>query len=266
MIAPMQSGAYLTRIGHEGPAPATVQTLHALTRAHTQAIPFENIDVLLGRPVRLESAAVFDKLVHQRRGGYCFEQNGLFLRVLQELGFSATGLGARVRLCTPDRSEIPARTHLLVCVELQGERWLTDVGFGALSLTQALRWEHGLVQDTPHDRRRLVHEDGRWFHQVWQEGGWVDVYEFTGEPMPESDRKVANWYTSTHPESTFMGQLMVARALPDGGRLTMVGNELRRRHPDGHMDARPVAPEQLHGVLLEHFGIRWPGEAAPSQD
>ena len=104
---------YFERIGWDGPRPPTpsLEVLHALTAAHTQAIPFENLDVLLGRGIQLGFDAVFDKLVRRRRGGYCFEQNGLFLHVLQALGFAATPLSARVRRDRP-RDFIPPRSGM----------------------------------------------------------------------------------------------------------------------------------------------------------
>src|SRR6185369_9612361 len=130
--------AYLARIGYSGPRVPTLPVLHALTAAHTQTIPFENLDVLLGRPIDLQPDAIFDKLVRRRRGGYCFEQNGLFLHALEALGFRVRPLSARVRLDRP-RDYTPPRTHMFLRVEIAGESWLTDVGVGGLSLTSALR-------------------------------------------------------------------------------------------------------------------------------
>src|SRR5689334_22686545 len=105
--------SYLARIGYDGPRAPTLPVLRALTAAHTQAIPFENLDVLLGRRIDLAIDAVFDKLVRRRRGGYCFEQNGLLLQVLQALGFEARPVSARVRIDRP-RTDTPPRTHMFV--------------------------------------------------------------------------------------------------------------------------------------------------------
>ncbi|MDY0072893.1 MAG: arylamine N-acetyltransferase [Thauera sp.] len=268
---PFELETYLARIAYQGPREPGLTALHALTRAHVETIPFETIDVLLGRPIELAPAAVFDKLVRQQRGGYCFEHNGLFLQALAAFGFQVRPLGARVRLRTPDRSTVPARTHLFIEVQLDGEPWLTDVGFGGFSLTAALRWQADIEQVTPHDRRRLVKTEGeregaeRWFHQVWQDDSWLDVTEFGGENMPFADQQVANWYTSTHPASSFMGSLMVARALPDGGRLALLGDELRHRLPDGRLHIRHIDAQDLPAVLAEHFGIRWPAGVEAAQ-
>ena len=250
--------AYFARIGYQPEAAPSLAGLHALTRAHAQSIPFENLDVLQGRPISLEPDDIFDKLVTRRRGGYCFEQNGLLIRVLNALGYRASGLGARVRLRCKERSEVPGRTHLFVLVELDGRQWLTDVGVGGFSLTSALLWQAGLEQQTPHDRRRLVLEDGRWFHQVWHEDGWLDIYEFDGTPMHAIDQKVANWYTSTHPDSTFMEQLILSRAEADGSRLAMVGNELRVRKADGELIASHIDDADLPAVARDRFNLQWP--------
>lgn len=259
--SPVCLSQYFERIGYQGSAENTLEVLHALTRAHTQTIPFENIDVYLRKPIQLETAALFNKLVLAKRGGYCFEQNGLFLQVLLQLGFNARPLAARVRLRVPDRSEMPARAHLFIGVELGGQQWITDVGVGGHSLTQALLWEENLEQDTPHDRRRLTHEAGRWFHQVWTENRWLDVYEFWGEQMPLSDQKVANWYTSTYPESGFIKKIMAARALPDGGRLSLVDNGFKHRYPDGQVITHHVTTDERKDILLEKFAIHWPEES-----
>src|SRR3954463_2712152 len=130
--------AYFARIGYPGPRTPTLDVLHAITAAHAQSIPFENLDVLLGRPIELEVESLFRKLVTERRGGYCFEQNGLLLHVLGTLGFDAKPLSARVRLQRP-RDFVPPRTHMFVRVEIDGEVWLTDVGVGGASLTSAIR-------------------------------------------------------------------------------------------------------------------------------
>lgn len=247
---------YFERIGYRGPRTPTLDVLHALTAAHAQSIPFENLDVLLGRPIRLEIGALYHKLVVERRGGYCFEQNGLFMAVLSRLGFEACPLSARVRVGVTDRQIAVPRTHLVLEVKLAGEVWLTDVGVGSASLTSALRCVADLEQPTPHETRRLVREDGRWFHQIRYGESWVDVYEFTGEAMPLIDRRVANWYTSTHPDSKFRQHMFVALARPDGRRVTLHDHALTLRHADGSAEKFTISdPDQLLAILREHFGL-----------
>ncbi|HKP64530.1 MAG TPA: arylamine N-acetyltransferase [Polyangiales bacterium] len=249
---------YFERTGYRGPRTPNLEVLHALTAAHTQTIPFENLDVLLGRGIDLDFNAVFDKLVRRRRGGYCFEQNWLFLNVLQSLGFAATPLSARVRLDRP-RDFIPPRTHMFIRVALDGTAWLTDVGVGASSLTSAISFDSAAEQPTPHEPRRIVRESGRCFHQVRFGDDWHDVYEFTGEEMPEIDREVGNWFTSAHPKSHFKNRLIVARAGTEARRYTLLNREFKIRERDGHAKVRPVeSAKQLLELLDEFFGLRFP--------
>jgi N-hydroxyarylamine O-acetyltransferase len=256
----MDIDAYFERIGYRGSAAPTLATLHDLTLAHTSHIPFENLDVLLGRPIDLAPEALFQKLVHQKRGGYCFEQNGLFLAVLGELGFRVAPLSARVRIDRP-RDFLPPRTHVFVRVELEGQSWLSDVGVGALSLTSAIRLCEDLAQDTRHEPRRIVREDGRLFHQVKLGDAWSDVCEFTLEEMPLVDRELGNWYTSAHPKSHFKSRLIAARAADNGTRLTLLNDELKVRGRDGHAEVTKITgPEHLLLVLREQFGLHFPAE------
>jgi len=249
--------AYFRRIRLTGPRAPTRATLDAIMAAHAASIPFENLDVLLGRPISLTPPAIFDKLVHRERGGYCFEQNGLLLLVLEALGYTVRPLSARVRWQRP-RDFTPPRTHLFLRVELDGDSWLADVGVGGLSLTSALRLVENVAQPTPHEPRRLVREDGRWFHQVRLGDEWRDVCEFTLEEMPPIDRELANWFTSTHPESHFRQRLIAARATSDG-RVSLLNRELTLRSRDGRSEARVLADQaELLAVLAERFGLRFP--------
>jgi N-hydroxyarylamine O-acetyltransferase len=250
--------AYFSRIGYRGPRSPTLEVLNALTAAHAQAIPFENLDVLLGRGIDLAPHAVFDKLVRRRRGGYCFEHNGLFFEVLTALGFAVRPLSARGRILPP-RGQIPPRTHVLLEVHLGGERWLTDVGVGALSLTSAIRFAIDEEQQTPHEPRRILREAEHWLHQARLGDTWTDVYEFTGEEMPPIDREVGNWYTSAHPRSHFRNLLIVARAAPEGGRVSLRDRELKRRGRDGHAETRTIeSAEELLAVLRAEFDLAFP--------
>jgi N-hydroxyarylamine O-acetyltransferase len=256
----MDLDLYCARVGYRGSRAATLSTLHGLTAAHTGAIPFENVDVLLGRRIELGREALFDKLVRRGRGGYCFEQNGLFLEILGALGFVVQPISARVRW-QRSREETPPRTHLFIRVEVDGESWLTDVGVGGMSLTGALRLTDDLEQATPHEPRRLVREGALLYHQIKLGEVWHDVCEFTLEQMPRIDREVASWYTSTHPDSQFRQRLMVARALPDGGRLSLLDRVLTRRHQDGSTQTRTLAsPDELLAVLASDFGLTLPAD------
>lgn len=250
--------AYFERIGYSGPREPTLGVLNAIALAHTSAIPFENLDVLRGRPIALDPASLVDKLVRQRRGGYCFEQNGLLLLVLEALGFQAAPISARVRWQRP-RDFTPPRTHLFLRVEVDGESWLADVGIGGLSLTSAIRLNTDEAQTTPHDTRRIVRQGTLFYHQVLFGAEWADINEFTLEEMPPIDRELANWYTSAHPDSHFRNRLVAALAGPEGRRYTLLNNELTIRHADGSSDVRQIASaEELLNVLDELFGLKMP--------
>lgn len=260
--------AYFARIGHRGPARPDLATLNAIISAHVRSIPFENLDVLLGRPVQIEPERVAAKLIDERRGGYCFEQNTLLMHVLRALGFAVRPLAGRVRFQRPP-GYLAARTHLLLRVEVAGESWLADVGVGGISPTSALRLALDVTQQTPHEPRRIVRSgtwsgfdlwgaDARLFHQVLIAGQWHDVYEFTLDEMPVSDRVIANWYTSTNPDSQFKSHLMVARATADG-RVTLSNRELGLRMRDGRHATRLLSsPDELLEVLTEQFDLHFP--------
>ncbi|HZP61424.1 MAG TPA: arylamine N-acetyltransferase [Opitutaceae bacterium] len=253
-----QLDAYFARIGYTGPRQPTLAVLHALTAAHTTSIPFENLDVLLGRGINLDPAAVERKLVHQGRGGYCFEQNGFFYHVLAAIGFRVTPISARVRYQRP-RDFIPPRTHLFLRIELERASWLTDVGVGGLSLTSAIPLDDsGRELPTPHEPRRILREGGRLFHQVQFGGEWHDVCEFTLEEMAPIDCELANWFTSTHPRSHFKSRLMVARATPEG-RVSILNREFTRRDRAGRSETHLISgPDELLAILAENFGLRFP--------
>ncbi|WP_050027818.1 arylamine N-acetyltransferase [Verrucomicrobium sp. BvORR034] len=248
--------AYFARIGYIGPREASLPTLNQIVLGHAQAIPFENLDVISGRGVSLDLASVQQKLVQSRRGGYCFEQNGLLLQVLLAMGFEAQPISARVRIGRT-RDMTPPRTHLLVRVEIEGDSWLADVGVGGLSATTALRLELDVPQRTPHETRRIIHENGVYYHQALLGDDWTDVSEFTLEVMPPIDREVANWYTSMHPQSHFRDRLMVARAASEGRRMTMLNTEFSVRDAEGKAVKREVQTKaELLAVLEESFGLR----------
>jgi N-hydroxyarylamine O-acetyltransferase len=266
--SPIDLPSYFRRIGYSGPRAATLEVLNGILAAHVRSIPFENLDVLLGRPISLAPEDIARKLIAERRGGYCFEHNTLLLHVLAALGFAVVPLSARVRIQQP-REYIPARTHMFLRVELGGESWLADAGVGALSLTAAVKLEADTSQPTPHEPRRIVREgawtgftqrapDARLIHQAYFADTWNDVCEFTLEPMPEIDRVLANWYTSAHPASHFKHRLIAARATPEG-RVSLVNRELRVRGRDGRAELRQLAsPDELLAVLAEHFDLRLP--------
>ncbi len=259
----MDLQAYLKRIGYTGSIAATLPVLRDIIFAHTCSIPFENLDILMGHPILLDSESLESKLVRDCRGGYCFEQNALLLCVLRQIGFSVTPLSARVRLNTP-REIVPPRTHLFLSVEIDGTPWLADVGVGGLSPTGPFQLDVWVVeQPTPHEMRRIVCEQHlsslRYFHQAKLGDNWVDIHEFTYETMPEIDREVGNWWTSTHANSKFRKNLFVALAYPDGTRISIQNHEFNHRRGAEVIEQFEIVEfSQLLSVLGERFGIHLP--------
>jgi N-hydroxyarylamine O-acetyltransferase len=250
--------AYLSRVNYSGQVAPTLEFLNTLTFLHSTSIPFENLDILHGQAISLEPEALVDKLIRRRRGGYGLEHNGLFLLVLQSLGFDVRPLSARARLHYA-RSFTPPRTHLVLDIKRGSTHYITDVGAGAASLTSVLRLELNTDQSTPHDVRRFVFQEGRYFHQIRYGQQWNDVCEFTLEEMPLIDREVGNWYASSHPQSHFKNRLMVAMARADSRRLTIVDDEFGERLADGssrHLRLKSQA--DLLRVLRECFGLDFP--------
>ncbi len=254
--------AYLHGIGYDGSRDTSLEVLNGIVHAHVLTIPFENLDVLMGRPIRLDAASLQKKLVKDRRGGYCFEQNGLLLHVLESMGFQVKPLSARVMFGYP-RGTITPRTHLVVRVDLNGKSYLADVGVGGLSPTAVLRLELDTELPTPHETWRIIKEGALYYHQAQLGGNWEDIYQLTLEGMPLIDRQVANWYTSTHPDSRFRNILMVAKAAPDGVRLTMLNDEFSIRDAQGYATKYPIgSKKEMLDILAEHFDMHLPIDSA----
>jgi N-hydroxyarylamine O-acetyltransferase len=242
--------AYLNRIGHRGLVEPTVLCLEALHLAHTTSIPFENLDILLGRPIRLDLASLQAKLVRGGRGGYCFEQNALFAAALESVGFAVTRLAARVHGGTG------GRTHMVLRVEAGGAAWLADVGFGGGSLLHPLPMDAGPTREQFGWRFRLVDESQGWTLQTLRPGGWQSFYTFTFDPQLTIDYEIANHYTSTHPDSPFTRTLTAQRSMPDRS-LILRGLTLVELTPSDETETA-VAEEQLLGVLAERFSLVFP--------
>lgn len=205
--------AYLNRIGVIGAGPPDLDTLRRLHAAHVAAIPFENLDILLGRGIHLEPDRVRQKLIDARRGGYCFEQNALFLQVLRELGYAVMPMEARVRT---GATTLRPRTHMVLAVQLDGAPWLADVGFGGEGLLEPVPMNRGAAMVTQSGlAHRVVEEGDLRVLQMRREADWTDQYAFALQPVHPVDFEVANWFTSTHPESPFVRTLTVQRTTRD---------------------------------------------------
>lgn len=250
--------AYLDRIGAEA-GPPNEATLRALVGAHARAIPFENLDIARGLPIRLDLASLEDKLVRRRRGGYCFEQNTLLRHVLDALGFRARPLAARVRHLGPP---LRPRTHMLLLVDLGGRPFLADVGFGGRNLREPLPFQIGvpIVQDRETYRLDREEDDVVVLRALLGDGA-RDLYAFGLEPQHHADFEMASWFTSSHPSSRFVNHKLAAR-VAEGRRVSLVDRELRvvTTDPDGgeHVATSEVERADYLAVLREHLGIELP--------
>ncbi|NUU34877.1 arylamine N-acetyltransferase [Pseudomonas sp. C2B4] len=251
---------YLQRLGFDAPPAPTLETLRLLQWRHTGAFPFENLTTLSGEPVLIDLPSIERKVLHDGRGGYCYELNNLFLALLQTLGFDARGISGRVVMGQPEGAWT-ARTHRLSLVTLGGVRYITDVGFGGMVPTAPLLLDSAAEQATPHEPYRIEqHIDGYTLRaKVGDE--WRAMYIFDLQRQEDIDYTVGNWYVSTHPESSFARQLMVART-GEGWRRTLNNGSFAIHRMGQDSERQQVANVQELVALLEsEFGIRVPTSA-----
>lgn len=253
--------AYLRRIAYQGPLEPGATTLRELHRHHVASIPFENLDILLGRGIELDLPRLQAKLVRGRRGGYCFEHNLLFAAVLDRLGFSFTGLSARVTMGSPDPRP---QSHMCLCVEAGGERWLADVGFGGDGLLEPVPMRAGIETSQGAGRWQYsltAVEDRTWSLRSSRPAGWLELYTFTLEPRWPIDYQVLNWYTATNPHSPFTTRL-IAQRVSEEVRSSLIDDELVRIRPPWAPEGHRVRSFDRPGVLARTFGIRLSQEEA----
>lgn len=254
--------AYLARIGGSVAAghPVDAATLDALVLAHTVAIPFENLDPLCSRAVDVDAATVIDKLIHRRRGGYCFEHGRLCADALRAFGYPVRELAARVIWNQPEGAITPL-SHMLLDVDTPDGPRLVDVGFGGLTVTAGLRWQPRLEQATPHGTCRLLLDGDEWRLQARVAGDWKPLYRLRRIEMHGCDYVAPSYFLSTHPQSLFTGNLMLARAGTDR-RWTLFNRELSEYLADGSVGRRTLADpdELLHEI--EHRFLLQAGDPA----
>ena len=251
---------YLRRLGFGAPPAPTLETLRQLQLRHTGVFPFENLTTLSGEPVLIDLPSVEKKVLHEGRGGYCYELNNLYLALLQSLGFEARGISGRVVMGQPEGAWT-ARTHRLSLVTLDGVRYISDVGFGGMVPTAPLLLDTADEQPTPHESYRIEqHADGYTLRaRVADE--WRAMYIFDLQRQEDIDYAVGNWYVSTHPESTFARQLMVART-GEGWRRTLNNGSFAIHRLGRDSERRQVADvQELIDLLESEFDIRVPPQA-----
>ena len=246
--------AYCARIGYDGPRTPSLETLRALLELHPAAIVFEAIDVLLDRGVDLAPAAVDAKLIRAGRGGYCYEHNGLFKRVLKTIGFQVEGLVGRVRWMAPPGSPPRPRTHMALRVTVDRESWLADVGFGGCVPTSPLRMDRAAPQPTSHETFRVVPFGDALLVQARLDDRWTSLYELSDQPQLDVDYELPNWFTATHPSSHFRHRLIVARTTPEA-RYMLLAGRLTVRESDGRVERRMLDADQIEEALRKTFGL-----------
>ncbi|MFB8083044.1 arylamine N-acetyltransferase [Streptomyces sp. NPDC056013] len=248
--------AYLARIGYQterdGELAPDLRTLTALHRAHVRAVPFENLDVALGRPVPLDLKSLQAKLVERRRGGYCYEQNSLFAAALERIGFTVTARGARNR---SRGAALPPVTHALLVVAVEGEQWLADVGFGWQGPLEPVPLRDGArVEQSGWTFGIVVEDEGIHVLRSLRPQGWADLYAFSPQTLYPGDFTVMNHYSSSHPQSRFLGQV-VAQWPGEDERRALVRDRLSTIRTDGVVEERVVPVDELIATLEGRFGI-----------
>jgi N-hydroxyarylamine O-acetyltransferase len=256
-VVPFDLDAYLTRVRgrRSSDRPLPLDAIAALMRAHMEAIPFENLDVLLGRGIRIDLDSVAAKLVTAGRGGYCFEHGTLFQAALRALGVETTAHAARVLLVAP-KAEAP-RTHMFLTVVLDGVTWVLDPGFGGPGPTVPVPLREGQEARHGHDVHRLVRRDGEWVLEGLVNGAMTALWTSSLEPQFPVDFALANHYVSTWPDSPFVTRVMI-RALTPDGRVSAMNRDvtlLRRGVAQKHQLADRAA---LRALLARHFGFDLP--------
>jgi N-hydroxyarylamine O-acetyltransferase len=241
--------AYLARIGVRCTRHPDLATLRAIHFAHVSTIPFENLDILLGRGIHLDREALQAKLVARRRGGYCFEHNTLLLAVLRELGFDARAVEARVRT---GEAKIRPRTHMALVVRVEGSEWLVDAGFGGEGPSAPVPRSGDVTTQEGFDFR-LTREGDAWVLQARAVDAWLDQYAFVDGDVHPVDVEVSNWFTSTHPSSPFV-RTLTAQRTARGARHVLRYPVYTILH-DGYTVTREIARPELAALLRDVFLI-----------
>jgi N-hydroxyarylamine O-acetyltransferase len=246
--------AYFSRIGHAGGREPSAGLLAELVLRHASEIPFENIDAYTGRRVSLDPQLVSDKLVHGRRGGWCFEQNLLLGQILRTLGFDVMDLAGRVLWNRP-RDAVTGRTHRALLVRVAGRSLLVDVGFGGHTLTAPLDLALEGAQQTPHEPFRLGRLDGDYLVESLIRGEWQPLFRFDLHPQLPIDFEAANYQLAHDPGSHFTQGLVATRVAADG-RHILRGRELLFHELGGETRRETLADAAaVIAALREVFGI-----------
>jgi len=247
--------AWFARIGYSGPVTPTLETLNRLIYAHSHSIAYESLDIMLGRPPKLDVPTLQHKMIASKRGGYCFEQNMLFRAGLRSVGYQITSLQGRVVRGLEIDAPRPA-IHMLLKVELPEGSYLADVGFGNLAPTCALLLAPAIEQETPHEVMRFIDVDGELTLQARLKHGWQHIYRVIPYPRYDAEYEITNWYTATHPDTPYQSNIIAAKPGPNRSRITMYNARVTARDADGHAEKRWLVTEtEFRDVLRGEFGL-----------
>ena len=244
--------SYFERTNYKGSTAAGEGTLRDIHIAHTLNVPFENLDVFYRKPILLDGASLYKKMVKERRGGYCFEMNGIFSLVLQEMGFKVTNLLARV---TIDGIHYTTKTHQAILVETGGHRWLADVGFGNDGIIAPLILEENTEQKQfAHTYRIMTHSAFGYVLQKKEEDRYNPLYAFTLEECSPEDFLMSNHFTSTFPESFFLKMRMCTMPTKDG-RITLTDSHFKVVEKNDVLEVPIANDDEFNAALKEHFSL-----------
>ena len=256
---PIHLKKYFDRIHYKGSTNVSVETLKGIHLAHVFSIPFENLAIHephnINNPadfISLDEDAIFKKLVTDKRGGYCHENNELLALVLTELGFKVDRLAARV-LTAPN---LPI-SHKFLMVTIDEKPWLADVGFGGYGLFEPIPLIVDQEFNQYDDRYKLIRENEKTILQIYLKQSWKNLYEFTGESLRPVDFAPMNYYVSHHPDSIFVKNRISVLPMPEG-RLILMNDNLKLVNHGEEKNIPWQESGAYHEMLAERFGISFP--------
>nr|WP_315029886.1 arylamine N-acetyltransferase [uncultured Chryseobacterium sp.] len=245
---------YLKRIHYSGEIEKNINVLKKIHQLHPKHIPFENIDSYTGTVPSLNIDDVYQKLILDFRGGYCFEQNLLLSEILKYIGFEIELQLGRV-VWKREEDSTAAKTHVLLIADMDGEKYLIDCGFGTVTLTTPLVLNNNEPQQTPNGLFKISQQSGNYILWIWKEK-WLPVYRFSLEQVDPIDLEIANWYLSTFPESNFKKNLVLSK-VNENARYTFTDHTLNIRWESGEKESVSIDNnEGLYRMMREIFGLK----------
>jgi len=253
---PLNLDTYFARIGYHGPTNRSLETLRQLHKQQSFTIPFENLDIHLGRPIKIDPASIVAKLVDEKRGGYCYELNGLFELVLERLGFTYTTLAARNAM-----SPSVQKSHKLLLVNVEQQSWLADVGFSGIGLVEPIPFEPETEFHQYNDTFRVKAIAPPVYHfQRKLPDGWQSLYTFTLEEYYPADYRMMNYFNSTSPDSMFTNRRMCGIPTPEA-RVLLTNFELKIRTANETITRHIENEDAYREALVTYFGIVLPTDS-----